>query len=107
MEALELLVGQGHLNISSSQMTWLLEKGFVTHLARVRNGTFLRCMSSEDFTHFLLSKPQLAMQYMGFLVDNLADQDTDTLLNIAHLFDPSKSVVQGYIRKEMRSARKR
>ncbi|XP_013413671.1 uncharacterized protein LOC106176012 [Lingula anatina] len=100
-DALELLVQQGHVTFTTPQLDILAQKGVSIHLARVRDGTFLRCMSTEDFVNFLLEKPQLAMQFVPQLSIALSSMDLNTLLQVAQLFDPSKQVVREIMAKEL------
>ncbi|KAK6176559.1 hypothetical protein SNE40_014821 [Patella caerulea] len=103
MEALDLLQCKGRYNIPLHLLEDLISRGFHAHLLKAGEGTFIQCLCSEDLVKLLLVKPQLAIKNIHLLEKEITNLDEDLLSRLAEVFDPSKQVMQGFLKRKSRS----
>ncbi|XP_055958242.1 uncharacterized protein LOC126827750 [Patella vulgata] len=103
MEALDLLQSKGRYNIPLHLLEDLISRGFQAHLLKAGEGTFIQCLCSEDLVKLLLVKPQLAIQNIHLLETEITNLHIDLLSRLAEVFDPSKQVMQGFLKRKSRS----
>ncbi|CAL1526241.1 unnamed protein product [Lymnaea stagnalis] len=81
--------------ISFSALSDLVQRGFCAHLLQSGSGCLLPCLSPEDLVRLLTTRPQLAIQNFSLLKPLIPILKLNHLLELARIFDPSKSVMRG------------
>ncbi|XP_029652973.1 uncharacterized protein LOC115226128 isoform X1 [Octopus sinensis] len=106
VESLELLLQHSLYNVEFSLWKDLVQKGFGAYLCHVGHGVFLLCLSPEELVDLLCVRPQLAVLQVDMLQQHVRKLDTDRLMKLAEVFDPSKHIVRGHLRcQRVRSER--
>ncbi|BFZ08491.1 hypothetical protein BsWGS_11531 [Bradybaena similaris] len=78
-----------------SALNDLVQRGFTAHLIQSGLGSLLPCLPPEDIVQLLITRPQLAIQNYSLLRQLVPSLKYDQLLELARIFDPSKSVMRG------------
>jgi len=98
-EALDLCASRGLYNLSISIQNMLLDRGFGEVVCEADNGAFVALMKPEEAVKFLLMHPDVTKSFIRQLDSILLDLDENSLLQIARLFDPSRSFIKPYLEK--------
>ncbi|GAB1599590.1 uncharacterized protein LOC115226128 [Argonauta hians] len=98
VESLQLMLQYNLYNVDFSIWKDLVQKGFGAYLCHVGHGVFLMCLSPEELVDLLCVRPRLAVLQVELLRQHLPKLDTDRLIRLAELFDPSKHTVQDHLR---------
>ncbi|KAH9487798.1 E3 ubiquitin-protein ligase herc2, partial [Bulinus truncatus] len=107
IDALTCLVrSESFSSIPFSTLGDLVQRGFCAHLIQSGNGCLLPYLSPEDFLKLVTLKPQLAIQNFALLKPIIPLLNQNQLLELARIFDPSKSVMRGMLVK-MQTKRRR
>ena len=69
-------------------------------------GSYLPCLSEEDLARLLMTRPQLAIHNWAVLSPLIPMLTVRQLLEVARIFDPSKSVMRGTLQR-LQTHRKR
>ncbi|CAG5123144.1 unnamed protein product, partial [Candidula unifasciata] len=89
-----------------SALNDLVQRGFTAHLIQSGLGSLLPCLPPEDIVKLLITRPQLAIQNYSLLRRLIPSLKYDQLLELARIFDPSKSVMRGTLLR-LQSSRRR
>ncbi|XP_055882453.1 uncharacterized protein LOC106072788 isoform X4 [Biomphalaria glabrata] len=82
-------------NVPLSALRDLVQRGFSAHL--FQSGCLLPYLSAEDLFQLLTIKPHLAIQNIALLKPIVPVLKQNHLLQLAKIFDPSKSVIRGML----------
>ncbi|XP_005100274.1 uncharacterized protein LOC101858037 isoform X2 [Aplysia californica] len=107
VDALMALVqAEAFTEISFSSLNDLVQRGFSAHLIQCGKGSYLPCLSPEDLVRLLITRPQLAIHNSGVLRPLISVLQPQQLLELARIFDPSKSVMRGTLQRLHTSRRR-
>ncbi|XP_059167595.1 uncharacterized protein LOC131949741 [Physella acuta] len=96
VEALSALIkSQAFSSVSFLSLNDLVQRGFSAHLLQSGNGSLVPCLPPDDLIRLLSTRPQLAIQNCQILKPLLPVLKETQLLELARIFDPSKSVMRG------------
>ncbi|XP_046564861.1 uncharacterized protein LOC124273631, partial [Haliotis rubra] len=106
VQALELLSSRSQFNIPTHLLSDLVTRGFSAHLLQAGQGSLLQCISADELVRLLLTKPQLAIQNVGLMENQLSLLDEELLVSLAEVFDPSRPVMRGILNRHHYSRRR-
>ncbi|XP_071082712.1 uncharacterized protein [Haliotis cracherodii] len=106
VEALELLSSRSQFNVPTHLLSDLVTRGFSAHLLQAGQGSLLQCISADDLVRLLLTKPQLAIQNVGLMENQLGLLEEELLVSLAEVFDPSRPVMRGILNRHQYSRRR-
>ncbi|GFO46551.1 X-linked retinitis pigmentosa GTPase regulator-like protein [Plakobranchus ocellatus] len=95
VDALSALAGvQAFCDVPHSALSDLVQRGFTAHLVQFGQGCLLPCLPPDDLARLLMIRPQIAIQHSSVLRPLLPELQQDQLLELARIFDPSRSVMR-------------
>lgn len=86
---------QAFSDVPYSSLSDLVQRGFTAHLIQFGQGCLLPCLSPDKVASLLMIRPQLAIENCSVLRPLLPDLKQEQLLELACVFDPSRSVMRG------------
>ncbi|XP_065178843.1 uncharacterized protein LOC135809421 isoform X2 [Sycon ciliatum] len=106
-DGFQLLLQRGHAEIPSSSCDTIISRGGARGLSSYRDGVFLRCLQPASVIQFVLADLDKLSSHLPLLRQLLPQLEHSSLLRLARVFDPSRSIIRPRLAKSKRKHARR